>query len=149
MLYDRQVTGNLQRELQTLESWAQTYPRDPYAPGIISDSGGSTGHAAGSGHPIRLVRRPLSRIYTRRGVSRAGRGKEAEAEFQKVLNHRGIVLADPISAVAHLQLGRAYALSGDNGKANAAYQQFLALWDHADEDVPVLKQAKAEYARLP
>jgi hypothetical protein len=79
----------------------------------------------------------------------AGRGHEAAAEFQKVLSHRGIVLADPIGALAHLQLGRAYALSGDNSKASVAYQQFLDLWDHADEDVPVLKQARAEYARLP
>ena len=79
----------------------------------------------------------------------AGRGQEAAAEFQKVLNHRGVVMADPISALAHMQLGRANALSGDNAKARVAYQQFLALWDHADEDIPVLKQAKAEYARLP
>ncbi len=79
----------------------------------------------------------------------AGRGQEAAAEFQKVLNHRGIVLADPIGVLAHLQMGRAYALSGDNVKAKAAYQQFLTLWDHADEDIPVLRQAKEQYAKLP
>jgi tetratricopeptide (TPR) repeat protein len=78
----------------------------------------------------------------------AGRGQEASAEFQKVLNHRGIVLADPIGVLAHLQMGRVYALSGDNAKAKVAYQQFLALWVHADEDVPVLNQARAEYAKL-
>jgi tetratricopeptide (TPR) repeat protein len=78
----------------------------------------------------------------------AGRGQEAAAEFQKILNHRGIVLADPVSALAHLQLGRAYALSGDKMKAKSAYQDFLTLWRDADPDIPVLKQASAEYAKL-
>jgi tetratricopeptide (TPR) repeat protein len=78
----------------------------------------------------------------------AGRGQEAAVEFQKVLNHRGIVFADPIGALAHLQLGRAYVASGDMAKAKNAYQDFLTLWKDADEDIPVLKQAKAEYARL-
>jgi tetratricopeptide (TPR) repeat protein len=78
----------------------------------------------------------------------AGRGQEAAVEFQKVLNHRGIVFADPIGALAHLQLGRAYVASGDTAKAKNAYQDFLTLWKDADEDLPVLKQARAEYARL-
>ncbi|HTS29657.1 MAG TPA: protein kinase [Bryobacteraceae bacterium] len=78
----------------------------------------------------------------------AGRGQEAAAEFQKVLNHRGIVLADPIGALAHLQLGRAYAAAGDKVKAKSAYQDFLALWKDADPDIPVLKQAQAQYAKL-
>jgi tetratricopeptide (TPR) repeat protein len=78
----------------------------------------------------------------------AGRGQEAAAEFQKVLNHRGIVLADPIGALAHLQLGRAYVVSGDMTKAKNAYQDFLTLWKDADADIPVLKQARAEYAKL-
>ena len=78
----------------------------------------------------------------------AHRGTEAAAEFLKVLNHRGIVGADPIGALARLQLGRAFTLAGDRPKAIAAYQDFLALWEHADPDVPVLTQAKAEYARL-
>jgi tetratricopeptide (TPR) repeat protein len=78
----------------------------------------------------------------------AGRGQEAAAEFQKILNHRGVVLADPISALAHLQLGRAYVVSGDKTKAKSAYQVFLTLWKDADRDPPVLKQASAEYAKL-
>jgi tetratricopeptide (TPR) repeat protein len=78
----------------------------------------------------------------------AGRGQEAAAEFQKVLNHRGIVLADPIGALAHLQLGRAYALSGDMTKAKDAYKEFLSLWKDADTDLPVLKRASADYAKL-
>ena len=76
------------------------------------------------------------------------RGREAAAEFQKVLNHRGIVLADPTGALAHLQMGRAYVVAGDMNKAKSAYQDFLTLWKDADPDNPILKQAKAEYAKL-
>jgi serine/threonine protein kinase/Flp pilus assembly protein TadD len=78
----------------------------------------------------------------------AHQGREAAAEFQKILDHRGIVLNDPIGALAHLQLGRAYALQGDTAKAKTAYQNFLTLWKDADPDIPILKQAKAEYAKL-
>jgi serine/threonine protein kinase/tetratricopeptide (TPR) repeat protein len=73
---------------------------------------------------------------------------EAAAEFQKILDHPGIVGADPIGVLAHLQLGRVFALLGDKTKAKAAYEVFLALWKDADADVPILKRAKAEYARL-
>jgi tetratricopeptide (TPR) repeat protein len=76
------------------------------------------------------------------------KGAEAAAEFQKILHHRGIVVSDPVGALAHLQLGRAIAMSGDKTQAKTAYQDFLALWKDADPDIPVLKQAKAEYARL-
>ena len=73
---------------------------------------------------------------------------EAAAEFQKILDHRGLVEVDPIGALAHLQLGRTFALSGDSAKAKTAYQDFLTLWKDADPDVPILTQAKAEFARL-
>ena len=75
-------------------------------------------------------------------------GSAAAAEFQKFLDHRGIVLNFPLGALAHLQLGRAYALSGDTTKAKAAYQDFLNQWKDADPDIPILKEAKAEYAKL-
>ena len=78
----------------------------------------------------------------------AHQGSEAAAEFQKILDHRGIVWNSPIGALAHLQLGRAYAMAGDAAKAKAAYQDFLTLWKDADPDIPILKQAKAEYAKL-
>ena len=78
----------------------------------------------------------------------AHQGGKAVAEFQKILDHRGIVLNEPIGALAHLQLGRAYAMEGDTAKSRAAYQNFLALWKDADPDIPILKQAKAEYAKL-
>jgi hypothetical protein len=73
---------------------------------------------------------------------------EATTEFQKILDHRGIVGADPIGALAHLQLGRTFALAGDTVKAKLAYGDFLTLWKDADSDVPILVRAKAEYAQL-
>jgi tetratricopeptide (TPR) repeat protein len=78
----------------------------------------------------------------------AHQGKEAAAEFQTILDHRGIVLNEPIGALALLQLGRAYALQGDAAKAKTAYQDFLTLWKDADPDIPILKEAQAEYAKL-
>jgi eukaryotic-like serine/threonine-protein kinase len=78
----------------------------------------------------------------------AHQGSEAAAEFQKILDHRGIVLNLPIGTLAHLQIGRAYALEGDTAKAKAAYQDFLTLWKDADPDIPILIAAKAEYAKL-
>jgi serine/threonine protein kinase/tetratricopeptide (TPR) repeat protein len=73
---------------------------------------------------------------------------EAAAEFQKILNHRGLVGLDPIGVLSHLQLGRAYVLAGDRIKAKSAYEDFLSLWKNADPDVPILKSARAEYDRL-
>jgi tetratricopeptide (TPR) repeat protein len=78
----------------------------------------------------------------------ARQGSAAVAEFQKILDHPGVVANEPIGALAHLGLGRAYALQGDGAKARAAYQDFLALWKDADPDVPILKEAKVEYAKL-
>jgi hypothetical protein len=75
-------------------------------------------------------------------------GQQAAAEFQKIIAHRSIVTNDILGALAHLQLGRAYAMAGDTAKAKAAYQDFLTLWKDADPDIPILKQAKAEYAKL-
>jgi eukaryotic-like serine/threonine-protein kinase len=75
-------------------------------------------------------------------------GNEAAIEFQKILDHRGVVGSEPIGALVHLQLARAYAMQGDTAKAKTAYQDFLALWKDADRDIPVLKEAKAEYAKL-
>jgi len=79
----------------------------------------------------------------------AHQGTEAAAEFKKIISHRGIVLNEPIGALAHLQIGRAYALQGNTPQARAAYQDFLTLWNSADPDIPILQQAKAEYAKLP
>jgi len=78
----------------------------------------------------------------------ARRGAEAAVEFQKILDHRGVVVNELIGALGRLGLARAYALQGDAAKARAAYQDFIALWKDADPDIPILKQAKAEYAKL-
>jgi serine/threonine protein kinase/tetratricopeptide (TPR) repeat protein len=79
---------------------------------------------------------------------RAGDGKAASAEFQKLIDHPGIVGPAPESALARLGLARAYALQGDTTKARPAYQDFLALWKNADPDIPILSEAKADYAKL-
>ena len=75
-------------------------------------------------------------------------GLQAIAEYQKILDHRGIVLNFHLGALAHLGLARAYAMQGDNAKARATYNDFLTLWKDADPDIPILRQAKAEYAKL-
>jgi tetratricopeptide (TPR) repeat protein len=91
----------------------------------------------------------LHSAYVRgKALLAANQYAEAAAEFQKILDHRGLVGADPIGALAHLQLGRAFVLSGDKIKAKAAYQEFLTLWRDGDSDIPILVQAKTEYTRL-
>jgi eukaryotic-like serine/threonine-protein kinase len=78
----------------------------------------------------------------------AHQGQAAAAEFEKILDHPGLMRNQIIGALAHFQLGRAYVLSGDTAKAKAAYQDFLTLWKDADPSIPILKQAKVEYARV-
>jgi serine/threonine protein kinase len=78
----------------------------------------------------------------------AHHGGEAAVEFQKILDHRGIVLNEPIGVLAHLGLARAYAMQADTAKAKAAYQDFLTLWKDADPDIPIFIAAKSEYAKL-
>jgi eukaryotic-like serine/threonine-protein kinase len=76
-------------------------------------------------------------------------GKEAATEFQKILDHPGVcIFSLPTCRLARLQLGRARAEAGDAGGARTAYQDFFTLWKDADPDVPILKEAKAEYAKL-
>jgi cytochrome c-type biogenesis protein CcmH/NrfG len=75
-------------------------------------------------------------------------GNYATAEFQKFIDHRGLVRNAPIAMLARLALARAYARQGDTAKAQTGFQEFLTAWKDADPDVPVLQQAKAEYARL-
>jgi eukaryotic-like serine/threonine-protein kinase len=111
----------------------------PYEGGVQSSGGSEMILGAGNFYPA----------YVRGEAYLAARqGREAAVEFQKILDHRGIVVSDPIGALAHLQLGRAYALAADKDKARTAYKDFLTLWKDADPDIPILKEAKAEYARL-
>jgi eukaryotic-like serine/threonine-protein kinase len=97
----------------------------------------------------RLLFGALYPIYMRGEAHLAAhQGAEAAIQFQKILDHRGVVGSDPIGALAHLQLARAFVLAGDNAKAKAAYDNFFTLWREADPDVPILKQARAEYLEL-
>jgi len=75
-------------------------------------------------------------------------GRAAAAEFQKFLDHQGVVVNCPLGSLARLGLARAYAMQGDAAKAKAAYQDFLTLWKDADANIPILIAAKAEYAKL-
>ena len=92
---------------------------------------------------------PLTVPYVR-GLAylAAGHGEQAAAEFQKIIDHPGILPPLPVHTLARLGLARAYAMAGDKAKARTAYQDLLALWKAADLDVPILKQAQAEYAKL-
>jgi DNA-binding winged helix-turn-helix (wHTH) protein/tetratricopeptide (TPR) repeat protein len=88
-------------------------------------------------------------VYLRGEAYLAAReGAAAATEFQKILDHPGLVQNELIGALAHLEIGRAYALAGDAAKAKAAYRDFLALWNDADPDIPILKEAKGEFAKL-
>jgi eukaryotic-like serine/threonine-protein kinase len=101
------------------------------------------------GQPVPFDLGPMYPVYLRAeaflGLHQA---PEAIAEFQKFIDHRGVVLNFPLGALAHLGLARAYALQGDTTKARTAYQDFLTLWKDADPDIPILNAAKAEYAKL-
>ena len=78
----------------------------------------------------------------------AHRGDEAAAEFQKVVDHRSVVVSDPIGALARVQLGRAFAMAGNSAKARTSYQEFLTLWKTADPDLALPQQARMELAAL-
>lgn len=89
-------------------------------------------------------------IYFRgRAYLAAKNAAAAAGEFQKILDHAGVVGNEPIGALAHLGIARAYSLSGNSAKAKGAYDDFLALWKNADPDVPILREARMEYAKLP
>jgi tetratricopeptide (TPR) repeat protein len=109
----------------------------------------ASAYELGQPYPQAQVCGSLYPIYVRgEAYLRSKHGLQAAVEFQKLIDHRGIVANFVLGALAHLQLGRAHVLQGDIVKARAAYQDFLTLWKDADPDVPILKQAKAEYAKL-
>ena len=89
----------------------------------------------------------LDAVYARGEAYLAARA-EAAAEFQKILDHEGAAATGPVYPLAHLGLGRAWALAGDSARSRKAYQDFLALWKDADPDIPVLQEARQEYAKL-
>jgi DNA-binding winged helix-turn-helix (wHTH) protein/tetratricopeptide (TPR) repeat protein len=145
---DTRVQFNYVPTLRALVVWNHSQPTNavellqtaiPYELGMPSEGGSEYLLGAGNLYPAYV--RGLAYLASHRGVEAAG-------EFQKILDHRGIVISDPVGALAHVQLGRAYALSGDKAKAKSAYQDFLTLWKDAEPDIPILKQAKSEYAKL-
>ena len=111
----------------------------PYELGIPTEGGSEFLLGAGNLYPAYV-----------RGLAyqAAHQGAEAIEEFQKILHHRGVVICDPVGALAQLQLGRAYGLLGDKATAKSAYQDFLTLWKDADPGIPILEQAKSEYGKL-
>jgi eukaryotic-like serine/threonine-protein kinase len=169
--------------LPTVHAACKLQPMQPLGPGSISGAGGGaravellvpvTPYELGLPTLFGVLNVSLYPAYVRgEAYLAAHQGAEAAAEFQKVLDHRGLVGNFAIGALAHLGLGRAYALqagiagsaspsSGERAskvpplrgdalaKAHAAYQEFFALWKDADNDLPLLKQAQAEYASLP
>jgi len=101
------------------------------------------------GEPPPTQEGTLYPVYLRgQAYLQARQGQAASTEFQKFLDHRGIVVNFPLGALAHLGLARAYALLGDTTKSRTAYQDFLNLWKEADSDIPILKEDKEEYAKL-
>ncbi len=101
------------------------------------------------GLPYPFASATLYPVYVRgQAYLQLHQGEQAASEFHKLVEHRAAVVNSPLGALAHLQLGRAKAMSGDKEGARAAYQDFLALWKDADPDIPILKEAKAEYAKL-
>jgi tetratricopeptide (TPR) repeat protein len=154
------LTGDLEKRFPE-----DTFAKFTYAPILRAFAALRRGQAAKSVELLEIARRyelapnglafngyylgGLHSAYVRgEALVAPHRHAEAAAEFQKILDHRGLVALDPIGALAHLQLGRVFALSGDKAKAKAAYGAFLTLWKDADPDIPILKSAKAEYARL-
>jgi hypothetical protein len=156
------LAGDSSRAQKVIAELSQRYPSDtlpqsvylPMAKAILESS------PSGSARSIETLQ-PTARfefgpdssflpIYVRDLVYlRARQGHEAEGEFRKIPDHRGVSPLAPEYVLARLGLARAYSLQGDQAKARTAYQDFLALWKDADPDVPVLKEAKAEYGKLP
>jgi eukaryotic-like serine/threonine-protein kinase len=103
----------------------------------------------GNANPDPVVGAMMYPVYVRgQAYLLLHQGSAAAAEFQKFLDHRGVVVNCPLGALARLGSARAYALQDDDTKARAAYQDFLTLWKDADPNIPILKQAEAEYAKL-
>ena len=160
------LAGDAAQATRISEDLQKKFPADTlvlfdYAPMIRAATLLRKGDAAGAadalsaaepyelGHTNTSFTFALYPVYLR-GMSylSAKQGERAAAEFQRILDHRGVVGNEPIGALAHLGLARAYALSGDHAKAKAAYREFLDLWKDGDADVPILKEAKVESARL-
>jgi tetratricopeptide (TPR) repeat protein len=155
------LSGDLAQAQNLADDLSRRFPDDSYVQfgslpairGEIAIRRGNSAEAiddlrAISSHELLVFGNMLPVYISGEAYLAAHQGTQAAAEFQKMFDHAGVVGNEPIGALAHLGLGRAYALQGDTGKARGAYDDFFALWKDADADVPILAQAKAEYAQL-
>ena len=164
------LSGHLRQSRALADDLARAFPEDTfvqstYLPTLRALYSLDTGDAAAAIQELHTASRydlatngvgfgvrfgALYPIYVR-GLAylAARRPAEAAGEFQRILDHRGVVLVDPMDAMARLQLARAFALAGDTVKAKSAYRDLLTLWKDADQDFPVGQEARGEYARLP
>jgi predicted Zn-dependent protease len=156
--------GDTSRSQKLIEELAREFPTDtllnsvwlPVARAtnqIRADQAGQAVDTLEAAVPYEFGSPPFGAVYWPmyvRGEAhlRLHNGARAATEYQKILDHRGIAPTNPLYSLARLGLGRAYALQEDKAKAKAAYQDFFAAWKDADPDVPILKEAKAEYAKL-
>ena len=144
-----------------IDDLKRRYPSDfqvngvfgPLAEALLQSSRGNTSAAIQALQPAnRYEMGPVwgfFPLYVRGLIYLRGhQGKEAASEFQRILDHRSLGATRPLYVLSYVGLARAHALTGDTAKARTAYQDFLALWKDADPDIPILKEAKAEYARL-
>jgi eukaryotic-like serine/threonine-protein kinase len=122
----------------------------PFVQAVVALNGGKASKAIELLKPALPYDNANTADFYLRGLAylKMGQGNDAAQQFQKILTLRYYAPADPLMSMAHLGLGRAYAVSGDTAKSRAAYQDFFALWKDADPDGPLLKEAKAEYAKL-
>ena len=161
------LTGDSPKAQASVEELAKHFPEDTmvqfnYLPTILAQLALNRNDAAKALEALQVDARyelgiagsttfsiNLYPVYVRgKAYLAAKQGTAAVAEFQKIVDCRGVVVNEPIGALAYLGLARAYELQGDTAKARASYGDFLTLWKDADPDVPILKQAKAEYAEL-
>jgi hypothetical protein len=164
------LSGDLPQSRALAENLAREYPEDTsvqfmYLPALRALFSLNAGDPAAAIQALQIASRydlalgrigfvghygGLYPIYVRGMAYLAARQPaQAAGEFQRIVDHPSIVLVDPMGALARLQLARALALSGDTAKAKSAYNDLLTLWTNADPDIPVLKEARAEYTRLP
>jgi ATP/maltotriose-dependent transcriptional regulator MalT len=160
------LAGDASRAARLATDLAQRFPDDTivqfnYLPAIRAATALQAGNATRAiealapaapyelGSPAQSFSFALYLVYLRGNAYLAThQSASAAGEFQEILDHYGVVGNEPIGALAHLGLARAYALSGDAPKARITYQDFLALWQNADPDLPIFNEAKTEYAKL-
>ena len=152
------VVGDSRKALELASEVAKNRPEDTFvhelgAPLAQAAAALNSGEAAKAIEILKAAApydKGSANVLYIRGLAywKAGRGNEAAQEFQKVLALRNYAPADPLMSMAQLGLGRAYALQGDKEKSRTSYQDFFALWKDADPDIPVIKEARAEYAKL-